>query len=421
MSRVVNVRCLVSSYEPDQSEWAEYSNEAVYTVLIGADGPIWTPVPDLEGDGRTGETWDMNAYVTSSGGNLTGWTVDAPAAVTINQSGILSLSSGGANLFDVTVFVTDDNGTTSSNEFEVERKNIPVITQQPSDTTVTEPAGTTFSVEATPPRAGIPLFPIWQAHDGDGSWGPAGDVLNVDSDSETTFDLIVLDTELDQSGSNVRCAVRAYQADNEYREDSDAAELTVQEDIPVPDDITRFDDIPDLYAYWSIFESPLTIASEDQVDIFHNAYGGIERDLDSETAWKAQMVPLPGSGILSANMHLAFNQIGYTLRNEDAQTFPDGLTIISVSQRGSLNQGAYEFEVTSGDFSSYAWLGQDNDFDYNAFIGNILASTDQGVAIVPQMKAMSISADGESTVVYIDGEATNWSNHNPIGNLNRFT
>ena len=32
MSRTVQVMCLVSAYEPDQAEWAEYSNEATYQV-----------------------------------------------------------------------------------------------------------------------------------------------------------------------------------------------------------------------------------------------------------------------------------------------------------------------------------------------------------------------------------------------------
>ena len=100
--------------------------------------------------------------------------------------------------------------------------DLPVITTPPADATVTEPAGTTFTIEAT--HTSGSLYYHWQANDG-GGWEDADTVLTTGDIDEDT--LTVTSTAVADSGVEVRCRVRGGSNTNARQVNSATATLTV--------------------------------------------------------------------------------------------------------------------------------------------------------------------------------------------------
>ena len=264
------VRCIVRAYE-DTDEFSVLTREATLTVLEGADGPIWDDVPDISGDGADDYTYDMNAHVTSSGGDLTGWVVEGSSAVSIDQSGILTVDSGGAAEWNnVIVYVTDDNGTSVSNFFTVERRGLATISQHPSDLTVVVPTGGQFSCTFAHPGQ---TFLLWQAHTGDENWQDAGDVFS-DAVSDTANPLVLTTTSLDDDGIVTRLRIRAYADNTDYESYSNEASTTVNEFVQ----LQRFDDVDGLVCYWNCEEGVVNMVG-DKVESIEGVYGSEVVDL----------------------------------------------------------------------------------------------------------------------------------------------
>lgn len=238
-----DIRCRVRAWA-DLGTYEVLTVEARLNVTATLQPPVLDPIPDIDRDDRDlPDTYDMSVHL-AGGDAPTSWQLTgAPAWITIDNAGLLAIDDfdNGAALGDQVFTVTAINAAGSSGQSCTVSiaGTAPDIDTQPQPLAVTAPDGGVFTIAASHPVGTAPLFYLWQADEGGGTWSPAETVLS-DASGGTTATL-TLNSTIEDDATDVRCRVRAWQDTSDYQVISSTAALTVAPeppDFPFTDDFT---------------------------------------------------------------------------------------------------------------------------------------------------------------------------------------
>lgn len=191
------IRCRARVYDQNVDTWASHSNEVELTVEVGEGSePNWhTDIPtQIDSEDDLPVSIPLDTYCS----NADSFVSMGPGVITDRRFGFPVGTDIG--VYECQVLALGE-GSSTSNIFDWQiAGNAPVIEEHPEDSTVEEPAGTSFTVGASH-IGDAQLFYEWEARVPGGSWRDPSQVFSdVQTSSITTSTLVLRSTSTDDSG-----------------------------------------------------------------------------------------------------------------------------------------------------------------------------------------------------------------------------
>lgn len=240
---IATVRCRVRSFGPEGGGGQVYSDAVALTV----NGVL--PVIDTQPDDLNIDEPDGGEFVVETS-HPTGadlyylWQVDVGNGWENAEVALSDASGQATTTLTLASTIPGDTGTVRcrirayeehDNGYQVFTNVVdltvdgalPVIDTQPISDTVTEPDGTSFTIEISHINPDAPLYTMWQARlDSGDAWDLASDVLSDVEDANVAT--MVINSTIAADDCEIRCICRAYENNNTYMVPSDIVTLTVE-------------------------------------------------------------------------------------------------------------------------------------------------------------------------------------------------